>query len=362
VDPSGNIPEWLKNILDLLFGDDGEEPTLPVAYPIPPTPTPEPSKDPTLETSLPETKVESDISNAEENSMIKYVSGDDIYNEYYYFRNVNATEYVTKEMLEAVGWGVELNDGDIKLYNAVLETFGITSGRSIRMFFATLIAESNGVVLEKRSDESCRKLGYTANTRGAGYIQITHDYTHDSFLKYLADNYYSEDEAFNSYYGNLANTVTYKDYTWIFGKTQSDNDTATVIGNNWAMTSAAWYWTGPQLWRYYKNNDTGEEEVNNGYSKDLNLYAQGDNGDNSEYKESEGLFLITQYYVNGWRNAIGEDKPYNDDYKYVASTGKYKILTNGNVEMYEHEYLPPGNLQRRMDAYMLICEKWGKDW
>jgi len=45
-DPSGNVA--VKSLWDLLFGDDGEEPTFPVAYPIPPTPTPKPTEVPVI--------------------------------------------------------------------------------------------------------------------------------------------------------------------------------------------------------------------------------------------------------------------------------------------------------------------------
>ncbi len=45
-DPSGHAVA--KGLWDLLFGDDGEEPTLPVAYPIPPTPTPKPIEVPVI--------------------------------------------------------------------------------------------------------------------------------------------------------------------------------------------------------------------------------------------------------------------------------------------------------------------------
>ena len=45
-DPSGHAVA--KGLWDLLFGDDGEEPTFPVAYPIPPTPTPKPTEVPVI--------------------------------------------------------------------------------------------------------------------------------------------------------------------------------------------------------------------------------------------------------------------------------------------------------------------------
>ncbi|MDE6435726.1 MAG: hypothetical protein K2L07_16070, partial [Lachnospiraceae bacterium] len=378
VDPSGNmvILDWFGDLLDSLpgnnsnnsKGDNGnnnrsknKKPPITddltsikelLGKPLPPELT---------QTPIPETKVEDDIQTAEENNMIEYVSGDDIYNEYYYFRNTKVShEYITKKMLEDVGWNGPIEEQDIHLYNAVLQSFGITSGRSLRMFFATLIAEGNGAILENRNDYTNES--YTKNTRGAGYMQVTHDYTHDSFLKFVADNYYSEDEALNSYYANLANTVTYKNHEWIFWKTQSDNDTATVIGENWAMTSAAWYWTGPRLWRYYFDEGTGEEWVNDTNSKNLDLYAQGNNGHNSQYEESEGLFLIAQYFVNGWQKTAADNKPVDDDYAHVAETGVFQVLANGNVIMNGTEYRPPKGLQARLDAYRLICEKWGTNW
>lgn len=302
---------------------------------------------------------------AEANSEVQYVDGEDVMytNEYDYFINRGSGyEYVTEKMLKDIGWEGPMSQKDLDVMNAILESFGITSGPSIRMFFATMQAEGNGAVLEGGDAKYFLEHGYTENTRGAGYIQITGDDLHDNFLKYVVDNYSS---GLYEKYVNLANTAVDVDGVWTWTSDTTDNDTATEIAENWAMTSAAWYWTGPTLYTYKEK----EQRYTPENKKDLNLYAQGDNGMGTEYSETLGLFIITQYYVNGWTEPInGGLSERNSDYASVAEGGEYELIYNTDktainyVLINGRKYPAPDRLLERKDYYEMIEGAWGKNW
>ena len=184
---------------------------------------------------------------------------------------------------------------------------------------------------------------------------------HDNFLKYLVDTYYAGDSELYDKYVQLSNTAVDGTEGWTWQLTGANNDTASEIANNWAMTSAAWYWTGPVLQGY--NEDKGAFAPER--KKDLNLYSQGDNGSGTNYPESEGLFIIVQYYVNGWtkpKNSDGATR--NADYAQVASGGEYDLIYDENGTIITHVkingqlYPAPDRLFERLNAYRDITQKW----
>jgi hypothetical protein len=94
---------------------------------------------------------------------------------------------------------------------------------------------------------------YKKTERGAGYIQITWRETHLEFLESVNDNFTGE-------------------------------DTAAYIAKNYPWEAAGWFWSSVAK--------TGQGSLNNYVVK---------------YGESKGVYLITQYLVNGWPNALSND-------------------------------------------------------
>ncbi len=162
---------------------------------------------------------------------------------------------VNAEQLKKFGWSDTSDSFVIKL-NETLNKYGITDQSSICLFMATMAEESNWGkdALEKGTEAYCLSNGYTSGTRGAGYIQITGENTQKAFLKSMNDTF-------------------------------SGDDTASYIAQKYALEASAWYWSNAVK--------TGEGNLNDYVKK---------NG------SSLGIFLISQYYVNGFPdNKIGTD-------------------------------------------------------
>ncbi len=181
---------------------------------------------------------------------------------------------VTATKLKDFGWKNTSKTFVEKLNNALIN-YGIKDKKSIRLFMATMAAESNyGKTAEEGgTEEWFKKHGYTSKTKGAGYIQVTGD-AHKEFLK----------------------TVP---------KSPPDNNTAKFIANTYPMEASAWYWS--------KMQKTGEGN--------LNAYVKK-NGD------SLGIFLITQFFVHGFPT---KDKNFDHDLALIREGKPFKINGNHSV-------------------------------
>lgn len=177
----------------------------------------------------------------------------------------------TLEQLKGCGWETATEE-DVKELNAAMQRFGVISRESAYMMLATMLGESGCTVkieggrdlmekletAEREKDEvwqkyidDLRKKGntvgeYSWRNRGAGYMQITGESLQQQFLEYMNDSFDGQDKA-------------------------------TYIGNNYPIDSAVWYWT----------------EVKKTEAGNLNAYV-------TENGAWEGMFLITQYFVNGF--------------------------------------------------------------
>lgn len=165
---------------------------------------------------------------------------------------------ITSQMMKDFGW--PLSDEELKRLNAILEKYGITDMKSIRLFMATCAHESGKGTskIENGSEDYFIDNGYTGNTRGAGYIQLTGKEIHKKFLKTIPDSF-------------------------------SGADTATYIAENYPWEAAAWFWTSKAAKAIGK-----EPQIS------LNKYVL-------KYGDSKGVYLMTQYAVNGWTGAPKQD-------------------------------------------------------
>ena len=221
-------------------------------------------------------------------------------------QQIKKSNLVTAEQLEAFGW-YDTSDEYVKKLNETLIIYNITDKESICLFMATMAAESDWgkKSLEEGSEKYFNDHGYTGNTRGAGYIQITGKDTHKEFLKSIPEDSYS-------------------------GK-----DTATYIANNYALEASAWYWSNMKK--------TGEGNLNAYVSK---------NGGSLE------IFLITQYFVNGTPSKIDSDLgSIRKGDSYTINTDRkgnsVSLSVNGNT------YRLPDGWDRRVDAYNKATEVFG---
>ncbi len=211
---------------------------------------------------------------------------------------------VTADQLKVFGWS-DTSNAFVKRLNDALVKYGIIDNESIALFMATMAVESNWGkdALEQGSNAYFKQNGYDKYTRGAGYIQITHQKTHEAFLKSVNDNF-------------------------------SGKDTATHIANNYAIEAAAWYWSN-------------EAKTSAG---NLNAYV-AKNGDDLN------IFLITQYFVNGFPNKNGNPIPgFDSDLASIRKGGSYTINKDKNgqsisLSVNGNTYVLPKGWDEREDAY-----------
>lgn len=158
---------------------------------------------------------------------------------------------ITSQMMKDFGW--PLSDEELNKLNDILEKYGITDMRSIRLFMATCAHESGKGTskLENGTEDYFRRNGYTSYTRGAGYIQLTGKDLHKKLLATIPDSF-------------------------------SGADTATYIAENYPWEAAAWFWTSKEAKPIGKENQIS-----------LNEYVL-------KYGDSKDIYLLTQYAVNGW--------------------------------------------------------------
>lgn len=226
----------------------------------------------------------------------------ELYNGYGSCSDGTGNALVTADQLKEFGWR-DTSDAFVKKLNDALVKYGITDKNSIALFMATMAAESDygRVALEEGKDAHFIANGYDRNTRGAGYIQITSKDTHREFLKSMNDSF-------------------------------AGIDTATYIEKHYALEASAWYWS--------KMNKTSE--------KNLNAYA-------AKYGSSSGVFLITQFFVQGFPT---KDPRFDPDLRAIRDGGSFTINknangksvslgVNGNTYMFDKNF----NWDKREDAY-----------
>ncbi len=214
----------------------------------------------------------------------------------------------TQDELISCGW-TNITENEVKDFNNALEYFGVEDRESACILLATMLSESNcKIVLEgQQSEEKPLKekdweaykknlkqkgmdIGYNWDERGAGYIQITWRETHLKFLNAINDSFNGE-------------------------------DTATYIAENYPIEASVWYWTSFEK--------TGEGN--------LNAYVE-ENGANDE------VFLITQYFVNGFRSGIGE-------YLVKIKNGAAYEVSDGKLKIDGKEFALPAGWERRQDYW-----------
>ena len=218
------------------------------------------------------------------------------------------TTHVTAAQLDSFEWVDKSSDGRNEL-NAMLTKYGITSKNSIALFMATCGHESDrGLLTSEKGEESYfQSNGYTYNTRGAGYIQVTG----------------SDQALFLNHMGVKA----------------PNSNTAEFIAENYAWESAAWEWAV---------HEKGGGVVLNTY---VNTHGTGAN-----------IFLITQYFINGYLKK--EDYPlFDSDLASIRGGTSYtydtkKIWTHKNGRVYTgtlyvngRNYRLPIGFEKRMKNY-----------
>ncbi|MDE6517602.1 MAG: hypothetical protein K2L18_07125, partial [Acetatifactor sp.] len=231
--------------------------------------------------------------------------------------------HVTLEQLEDFGWrAFKGNKEDyIIKFNRVLNEYGITKKSGITMFMATMAHESNfgidniegmrnGIetLTEENWDEYIAKVnpGSTMkfDERGAGYIQLSWKDAQETFLNDIG---------------------AYEDML------VSEIDRVHYIADNYSLEASTWFW--------------GTTRIKNTRAGSLNDYA-------NTYGNTEGIFLITQYFVNSYTA--------NDaDLASIREGGEYEIK-DGKLIVNNHSYALPENWEDRSEKYKKAYEIFGK--
>ncbi len=150
-----------------------------------------------------------------------------------------------------------ISEEDLEELNNLLEDYDITDKGSIALFMATCGHESGKgtTLLEDNTEQFFAEHGYSSETRGAGYLQITGD----------------DQEKF------------YKEVL----RKEPPKDRARDIAQNYAWLASVWEWAGCSK---------GGGVIMNNYVKK--------NG------SGENIFLVTQYFINSYLSK--EHYPYFD--------------------------------------------------
>lgn len=208
---------------------------------------------------------------------------------------------ITGAQLRAFGWKGDTSFGTVYQLNHLLRTYHITSRSSLTMFFATAAAETDygRLVLEEGGDAYYAANGYSADDRGAGYLQITHHDMQLAFLQQVNDNF-------------------------------DGTDTATHIAMTYPWESACWLWgqgkTAP--------------------APNPNIYAKT-KGNTVE------VFLATQYGINGWTI---ED----DSLRAIVQGASYQVSEDGQAITVNGQTAPtPKNWCTRLACYEHAKTIWG---
>ena len=199
---------------------------------------------------------------------------------------------ITKKHIKGMGWkknwkAKKWTNKNITKMNTLLKKYGIKKKNSIALMMATCDQESGqgSIMQEKGDDNYCRQHGYTVYTKGAGYIQITGD-----------------------------DQLTFLSYIGVKPKTNRTEQ----ISKEYAWESACWEWGLCQK---------------GGHS--MNKYVS-DNG------KSKSIFLITQYYINGWAYEKGDKKyeQFNSDMTALRKRTKKFSYSKKKIVVGDMRYAP----------------------
>ena len=186
---------------------------------------------------------------------------------------------------------------NISMMNALLKKYGIKK-KSIALMMATCDQESGqGRIMQEEGDDNyCRSHGYTVYTKGAGYIQITGNDQLD-FLSYI-------------------------------GVKPKTNRTE-QISKKYAWEAACWEWGICQK---------------GGHS--MNKYV-------SDHGKSISVFLITQYYINGWPYSKGDKKyeQFNSDMISLRKKTKKFSYNRKKIVVDNMKYRAPSRWSERSKSY-----------
>ena len=187
---------------------------------------------------------------------------------------------------------------NISMMNALLKKYGIKKKKSIALMMATCDQESGqGRIMQEEGDDNyCRSHGYTVYTKGAGYIQITGNDQLD-FLSYI-------------------------------GVKPKTNRTE-QISKKYAWEAACWEWGICQK---------------GGHS--MNKYV-------SDHGKSISVFLITQYYINGWPYSKGDKKyeQFNSDMTSLRKKTKNFSYNRKKIVVDNMKYRAPSRWSERSKSY-----------
>ena len=187
---------------------------------------------------------------------------------------------------------------NISMMNALLKKYGIKKKKSIALMMATCDQESGqGRIMQEEGDDNyCRSHGYTVYTKGAGYIQITGNDQLD-FLSYI-------------------------------GVKPKTNRTE-QISKKYAWEAACWEWGICQK---------------GGLS--MNKYV-------SDHGKSISVFLITQYYINGWPYSKGDKKyeQFNSDMTSLRKKTKKFSYNRKKIVVDNMKYRAPSRWSERSKSY-----------
>ncbi|MDR1156825.1 MAG: hypothetical protein LBK75_00745 [Oscillospiraceae bacterium] len=206
------------------------------------------------------------------------------------------TDYVLR-ILNDIGWQNASRSMAEELAE-ILELYGITTKESIALFLATCAHESDygSLILENGTDTYFAGKKYGKNARGVGYIQLTWPENHLEFLRYKGDSYSGQETAQH----------IYENY------------------NPWEISAYTW-------------TIVEHPSVLNDY---VNQYGVGEN-----------VFLVTQYYINGWLDGGG------DDLSAIRKGTPYEIK-NGRLYVNGHDYRLPNGWENRMKVYDNVMKNY----
>ena len=161
-----------------------------------------------------------------------------------------------------------LSSGALEELNRVLEEYGIQDPEEISQFLAQATVESGAgqCLTEYGTDEYFQERGYTAGTRGAGYLHLTHDYGQMAFATWMMKKYVPEladicyvnpahhgtGSITDAYHGALRLAANLGLDVSRYSRIVYDEDSPVVTGadyiaENFAWESAAYYWHAAEI-------------------------------------------------------------------------------------------------------------------
>lgn len=210
---------------------------------------------------------------------------------------------VSARELRDFEWRGSLSFAERSQLNHLLRKYDITDPASLTMFFATAAAETDKgrLTLEEGGAAYYASHGYSADERGAGYLQLTHRAEHLAFLRAVGDRF-------------------------------DRPDTASYIAARYPWESACWEWSVGK---------TAPAPNPNGYA--------------AAHGCTREVFLATQYAINGWR--IDDDA-----LAQIVDGAPYEVSADGTVLTFAGQRYPlPIGWPARVRAYEQACAVWCPD-